>query len=471
MDGAAPERSRALLAALIGTTAALKVALAWAYPGFLSGDDLEIVLTAARSAVHLDYSPWPIRSLFHPLVLVLPVMKTGVAAGLESPRWLTLLAALPTAAFSTLSVWLAYRVARALGAAEGTALAAAFLCATAGIPFAHGATPYPRPISAALLLAAFFLLVRRAAGWRDAAAAGVLTAAALAVRWSEGLAVVPLFVVALATDSGRTGRRAVALLVGFAAGVLVFVGAFDDLTWGAPFSSLKAFVEFLGQPHEAFTPRPPWWYAGMLLQWAGPVVVVLCAAGVSDRRARWPLFVAVAIVALLSPTPIKSLRYTIAASGFLAVAAAFGWERLRRGGRLGRAVAAACLVAAVPLGAERTLHLLRTKTQSAVEAAQFLATRRPAIRTVALEQPWAYGEALYLGSRVRIVDITSSGRLEPEAVIRAAAGCDALGAYRADVGEELERALVRSGLRRTAQFQEGISPGVVIYERSEGRTR
>ena len=55
MHAAAPERSRALLAALLATTAALKVALAWAYPGFLSGDDLEIVLTAARSAVHLDY--------------------------------------------------------------------------------------------------------------------------------------------------------------------------------------------------------------------------------------------------------------------------------------------------------------------------------------------------------------------------------------------------------------------------------
>src|SRR4051812_2725105 len=109
-----PGRSRVLLAALLGTTAALKIALAWAYPGFHSGDDLEIVETAARYAAGLNYTPWAIRSLFHPLLLAYPMMKTGVAVGFSSPRWLTMLAALPTAAFSTLGVWLAYRVARAL---------------------------------------------------------------------------------------------------------------------------------------------------------------------------------------------------------------------------------------------------------------------------------------------------------------------------------------------------------------------
>jgi len=463
VHAAAPERSRALLAALLATTAALKVALAWAYPGFLSGDDLEIVLTAARRAVHLDYSPWPIRSLFHPLVLVLPVMKTGVAAGLASPRWLTLLAALPTAAFSTLSVWLAHRVARALGASEPTALTAAFLCATAAVPFAHGATPYPRSISSALLLAAFLLLVRGASEWRDPALAGVLVAAALAVRWSDGLALVPLLGVSLASPRGR--RRAAALAAGFAAGAVVFVGAFDALTWGAPFASLRAFVEFLGQPHETFTPRPAWWYVGMLLQWAGPVLVILCAAAAGDRRARRPLLVAAAMMALLSPTPIKSLRYTIAANGFLAVGATFGWERLRNSRRPGRALAAACLFAAVPLCAERTLHILGTKTQSAVEAAQFLASRRPAIRAVALEQAWAYGERLYLGDAVRIADVLPRRPLEPDVVIRAARGGDAVAVYAADSSEALRRELADEGFAPCGVFRSGASPAVEVHAR------
>jgi len=256
-------RSRVFLAVLLGTTAALKLALAWSFPGFLSGDDLEIVATAAKHAVGLDYAPWPIRSLFHPLLLAYPAVQAGALAGLSSPRWMTLLAAVPTAAFSTLGVWLAYRIARELDASEAGARAAAFLAAAAWVPFAYGGTPYPRPISSALLLGAFLLIVRGGAGPRGAAAAGLLAAAAFAVRWSEGFAVLPLAALALSRD--RRGRAALAVLGGFGAGALLFVGAFDALTWGAPFASLRAFLAFMRAPHDAFTPRPPWWYLGMIL--------------------------------------------------------------------------------------------------------------------------------------------------------------------------------------------------------------
>jgi hypothetical protein len=331
-------------------TAAVKLCLAWAFPGFLSGDDLEIVATAAKYAVGLDYEPWRIRCLLHPLLLAFPVVKAGALAGLASPRWLTLLAAVPTAAFSTLGVWLAYRAARALDAPETTARVAAFLAATAWVPFAYGGTQYPRPISSALLIGAFVLLVRRGSSSRDAALAGVLAAAAFAVRWSEGMALVPLTALAWArsreatsgghrgpreatsgghrsreatsgghrirreatsgghrtpreatsgghrspreaTSGGHRSRReatsgghrrgffgALALLAGFAAGALLFVGVFDALTWGAPFASLRAFLAFLRAPHDAFLPRPFRWYLGLVLQWAGPVVVLLCSS-------------------------------------------------------------------------------------------------------------------------------------------------------------------------------------------------
>ena len=204
--------SRAFLAALLAVTAAVKLCLAWAFPGFLSGDDLEIVATAAKYAVGLDYEPWRIRCLLHPLLLAFPVVKAGALAGLASPRWLTLLAAVPTAAFSTLGVWLAYRAARALDAPETTARVAALLAATAWVPFAYGGTQYPRPISSALLVGAFVLLVRRGSSSRDAALAGVLAAAAFAVRWSEGMALIPLTALAWArsreaTSGGHRGPR------------------------------------------------------------------------------------------------------------------------------------------------------------------------------------------------------------------------------------------------------------------------
>jgi hypothetical protein len=457
--------SRAFLAALLAATAAIKIALAWAFPGFLSGDDVEVVETAARYAVELDYSPWPIRSLFHPLVLAFPVMKAGALAGLASPRWLTLLAALPTVAFSTIGIWLAYRVARELDAAEPTARAAAFLAATAWVPFAYGATPYPRPISGALLLAAFLLVVRRGTGLRLDAVAGALVAAAFAVRWSEGVAVLPL--AGLAWIRERDVRRAGAVAAGFGAGVLAFVGVFDALTWGAPFASLRAFLAFMQEPHEAFTPRPAWWYAGMVLQWAGPILFLLIVFAVRDRRAREPLLVAAAFVALLSPTALKAMRYMIFAVLLLAVAAAFGWERLRRSGRPGRALANLCLIAAIVYGAERTLHLMREKSQPAVAAAQYLASLRPAVKAVALEQAWVYGERLYLGNGVAITDVPPRRPLDPSVIAAAARGRDAVAIYAADLTPELSRRLEREGFGADRRFDDPAGPPVVVFLRRD----
>jgi predicted secreted protein len=472
-DAGRERPSRAFLPALLSVTAALKVALAWSFPGFLSGDDLEIVETAAHSAVHLDYEPWAIRSLFHPLALVFPVMKAGALAGLSTPRWLTLLAVLPTIAFSTLGVWLAHRAARALGASEGAARVAAYLTATAWVPFAYGATPFPRPISSALLLGAFVLVTARGEdATRGPALAGVLTAAAFAVRWSEGLAILPLAVLAFARDGRARSADPAApaaphlagfyLLAGFAAGVLVFVGLFDALTWGAPFASLRAFVAYLRAPHPA-AGRPPWWYLGMILQWAGPVLVLLGAFSLRDRRAREPLLVAAAFVALLSPSPLKGVRYLMFAVLLLAVAAAFGWERLRGSGPIGRAVAAGCLVLAAPYCAERTLHLMRQKSQPAIEAARFLAAQRPPVRSAALEQAWAYGERLYLGNGVSIADVLPARPLDPAGVLRAAHGRDAVAVYERDASPALERGLAEMGFRRSATFRRGGDAEVVVY--------
>jgi hypothetical protein len=74
-DAAAGKAWRWFLPALLGSTAALKLFLAWRFPAFLTGDDVEIVETAAKYAIGLDYHPWAIRSLFHPLVLAFPFVK------------------------------------------------------------------------------------------------------------------------------------------------------------------------------------------------------------------------------------------------------------------------------------------------------------------------------------------------------------------------------------------------------------
>ena len=44
------------------------------------GCALEIVETAAKYAAGLDYQPWSLRCLFHPLVLTWPLLRVGVLA-------------------------------------------------------------------------------------------------------------------------------------------------------------------------------------------------------------------------------------------------------------------------------------------------------------------------------------------------------------------------------------------------------
>lgn len=113
MEAAGEARSwRWFLPALLGSTGLLKLFFAWRFPAFLTGDDLEVVETAAKYAVGLDYQPWVLRSLFHPLLLAFPFVKAGALAGVLDPRGITVLAAVPTILFSTVAVALVFELAR-----------------------------------------------------------------------------------------------------------------------------------------------------------------------------------------------------------------------------------------------------------------------------------------------------------------------------------------------------------------------
>ena len=448
------------LPALLGSTALLKTALAWLYPGFLTGDDLEIVATGARWAAGLDYEPWTIRSLLHPLVLVFPVQQIGVLAGLSSARWLTFFACLPTIAFSTLAIALVHRLARRMGLEESAARTASFLFAVGAMPLGYGSTPYARPISGALVLAAFLLVYR--ASERSFFSAGVLIAAAMTVRWSEGAFLAPLLVLVVLRSWPRRSPG-VGLLAGFAAGFVVLVGVFDALTWGEPFASFRAFLDFqrsVGPPN-----RQWFFYASLIMQWAGPVLILLSVFAIPDPRSRLPLLVVLSVVVLMSFSTLKNTRYVLTAVPFLAIAAAIGWERLRRYRGWGRALALICLVAAAPLGLERALRLLRHKSQSAIAAARFLTELRPAPRLVALEQQWAYGGRLYLGNGVEIRDIATERPLANESVVTASRGADVVALYARDADERVRRGLTEKGFVLARTFREDPSPEVLVFLR------
>jgi Alg9-like mannosyltransferase family len=455
--------SRAFLAITLTSTALLKLVFAWRYRGFLTGDDLEIVLTAARSAVGVKYEPWAIRSLVHPLVLVLPVQKAGVLLGLASPRWLAFLACIPTVVFSSCAIAVLYKLARAANLSEPASRVATFLFALHWLPLTYGSTQYPRPITTCLLLLACLWIVRTPSRPASAFLAGFLVAAAFAVRWSEGAFLLPLL--ALCAMKTRSPRNVVALLGGCGAGVVLLVGVFDALTWGSPFAGLRSFLAFHSDPNNGSHLRAWSWYGSMVLHWVGPVLLLLVILGWHEPKSRPWIGMAAAFAAILSLSRLKELRYMQVCIPFLCIAGALGWERLRAMGRPGRWASTAALLCVAPIGLERTLHVLRQKSASAVLAAQSLASVRPPIRSVALEQQWAYGGRLYLGNDVDIIDVKPSHPLHPGALTAAIGKADVVALYEEDLDDATTLELKGGGFASGPTFSSESSPTVTVFVR------
>jgi hypothetical protein len=445
----------------MAAVAASKLALAAHFDGFLSGDDLEVVEAAAKYALGLDYAPWSLRCLFHPVVLVAPVLEAGAALGVRGPLEVAWLAVLPTLAASTATVWLVFRFAGLLGWPRRVGTLAAFFYATHWLPLGYGATPYPRPISTMLFMLAMVLVLERPAAWT--VVGGFLMGAAFAVRFSEGVLLLP-FLWMVRVRHRRVAALGLAL-AGFLVGAVLCVGLTDWLTWGRPFSSLSEFVRitYLNPPPSFPRYDKPWfWYGVSVLRWAGPVAVLLVFA--ATQRAGWrrPAFLLLLIVAGYSIFAYKAYRYLQASIPLLALLMGIGCaELLGAAQKWRRAAGVAALVLAPAWGAERTIGLMREKSRPAVEAASFL--RSLGVRVVLLEQAWAYGDRLTLGPGVDIRD------LEPRTPIALAEsaleGVDGAAFYARDLSPADRAVLERRGFRDVRHV-----PGrkaVVVFRRGD----
>src|SRR3954451_2888814 len=118
---------RKQLAAIIAAVAAAQLWMAYRYFGFMTGDDVEVLSEAFRRARGLHYTPWDIRNLFIPDMVVAPVVC--LTRGL-STRATIFLASLPFVVLSAVTMFLVYRLALRWSSDERAALVAALLFAT-----------------------------------------------------------------------------------------------------------------------------------------------------------------------------------------------------------------------------------------------------------------------------------------------------------------------------------------------------
>lgn len=449
---------------LMLATLAAKLFLALHYDGFLTGDDLEVVESGARYALGLPYHPWPLRCEFHPLVLVAPVLAVlRLAPRPPNPLTVAWLAAFPTALASTLSIGLIFRLGTLLGLRGRVSAAAAAFYALHWLPLGYGATPYPRPISTMLMLAALTLAA-------DASRfcpllGGALIGAAFAVRFSEAVLMAPFLLVAL-----RTRRSASTIAfgaAGFLLGAAVCAGGADALTWGRPFQSLAEYFRIMygsSPPSYPHYEKPWGWYVTSALQWVGPAGVLLAAFALPAREARLPLALFGTTVLAFSAINYKTYRYAQGAVPFLALLMAIGWERAAGSSkRWQRWAALALMVAAPAWGIERTVNLLRDKSMDAVQAGRWIRERHP--RAALLEQGWAYGGILVLGEEVAVRDLEPRRPLALKKEDLEAISVAAF--YEADLSAADRGLLFREGFHPAARFAR-YRKAVVVYRPAEG---
>ncbi|MEO8382750.1 MAG: hypothetical protein ABI779_24035 [Acidobacteriota bacterium] len=367
--------------ALAILTTALRFWLAIHYFGFQTGDDAEIVQEAFRSAFGLDYAPWAIRNLLLSEIFVAPVLKIASFAGVHDPFALAQVARWPFLLFGGLNVLLVFLVGRAWFSEQAGFLASG-LYSIHWLPLAFGSSLYPRIPGTTFILLATLLVTRG-----RFMTAGLVAALAFAMRYSEIVFLAPLVF--------EAGRRWWRLLMGYAIGVLLFLGIYESMSWGTPFSSLRAFTRYTLLERQSSSrlgteTQPWWWYAGALPQWLAPALWPFLWASRRSITARFAVYVLLPMIEL-SVIHHKELRYLQAVIPFAMIFAAHGalvmWERGPR------SLVVTLLVLAAPLQLAR-IGSVAKRTMPAMMAARVMRDR--GVTGVALSQSWAYGGTLFL---------------------------------------------------------------------------
>ncbi len=454
-----------VLWAVVGASTFVRVALALRYFGFLGGDDVEVIEEGFHRALGLAYQPAPDRHLLLSDLVVAPALRLASACGVTGTPALIFAATLPFILLASANVVLVYAIARRWLAEVAVARIAALVYAFHWIPLAYGSTTYPRTATTTCVLLAALALAGEGRDRLRGAAAGLATAVAFAFRYSEGLFVLPVLLLAALSGATRPVRRVRTLSVaaGFATGAALG-GAYDALTWGRPFASLAALATVMltsAGTRLGLSSQSPFFFLLRLLFWLPPTAMPALVLAWRERRVRaaWG-FIATPIV-VLSFIAHKELRFLQGAIPFLAILIAVGFVAMwRRGWRVATVVLLAITVAAGTL----RVDILFGKSMAAVTAARRLAAD-PAARVVALSQSWAYGGMLFFGDRVEVRDLPRPPSVE--ALERALPGADRVGVYEVDLDARpaLAATLARAGFERREAVAWGESKVVVIFAR------
>jgi len=384
--------------------------------GFWTGDDVEIQEMTIGKVLGASWPVWDLRCAFYPIGFVYPIQAAVFRLGVRNVRSLVLSGRVVVAVWSTFDVWLTYWAASRAFRSIPIGLLAAIVLVSSKLHVMSGSIELPAAVATAFLLLAFGLLNQDRGGlWRPSAA-GLALGVAAALRFSEGIFIVP----AACQLIGQRRRRAFACCsLAFVAAAAVAVAASDWAYWGRPFFSLQRVIDYTLIQRASSRGYQPFYEYARFYRWSDALTVGLALYAIRLRP--WPIAVWTWVpVLLLTTLPHKEVRYLIPVVPFLSMSAAITlWHivgRLRRAQDDGARAAGlerragALAMACVAAFATEASSFNFSRTESAVQLATYLA-RQPFSSRGAVEQLWRMGGRVYFPPGAELIDI-DPGRVD-----------------------------------------------------------
>ena len=328
-----PTKARRIVFTIIGLSVFIKVLNAWSYFGFFSGDDVEIHELTFSQLFHWDWQAWNLRSPFYPMVFIYPVQFILHSASVHDPWILIFAGRIVVIFFSTLSLWLVYRIASRIFSSVPVGVLSLVFLAMSKLHTSFASTELPRTVASFFILLSCWLLISEKNTYGNAALSAVLLGIGAALRFSEVIFIVPA-VLFLALSKRR--RQALVFGVIFTVSLLIILGLSDALYWKSPWSSLKNVVDYtLVKKLSSRGYESPLYYLLSVGIWSDFLTIGLACFALKLRNRLMCLW-AFSPLLMLSFLPHKEPRYLVPTIPFIAIMAGLSaWHFLDKNRKTG----------------------------------------------------------------------------------------------------------------------------------------
>jgi hypothetical protein len=450
-EGSRRQALRVLLLVITVITL-VKLANAALYPGFFSGDDVEIHEMTFARIFGWNWRAWELRSPFYPMTFIYPVQALLARSGVTETSALVFAGRAVVAILSSLTLWLTYRVGERLDG-PGVGLAAAVALGMHRLHVTFGGSELPRPVASVFIVGAFLCLCTRKRDFITSALGGALLGIGACLRFGELAFILPA---GLTTTRMSGIRHATVLIAWFVLTAAVLLGLTDAWYWGSPFYSLRKIVEYtLIDRLSSNGYQAPWFYIVALTSWSSIPVLALALYGAPRHQwslALWwllPIFV-------LSFMPHKEPRYMIPILPFVCLSAAHGLRDVLRDlgsealwkPRIRRETAAlVTVVFCVGAVLSEVGGWRFRKPSEPLKIARYISAMG-CRGDVAVEQLWRVGGRLYLQPCGKLIDLGLANANRPNVLepVLSSASVEWL-VLKQPVSDDLQRDVQAAGLR------------------------